>query len=99
MQKELTAALDRFERRERSHLQAYIAAALVAELREAIAAHEAAQPDKDAEIAALKAAQWDEPRIHKLAADMALAVAKNASTAPQLCFPDIYLSLKRELLA
>ena len=42
--------------------------------------------------------EWDEPRIHKLAADMAAKVAKNASTAPQLCFPDIYLSLRDALL-
>jgi len=42
--------------------------------------------------------EWGEPRIHKLAADMATKVAKNASTAPQLCFPYIYLGLKEALL-
>lgn len=43
-------------------------------------------------------AAWDEPAITALAVSMSVAVAKNASTAPQLCFPDIYLGLKEALM-
>jgi hypothetical protein len=45
-----------------------------------------------------EAAGWTKERITELAKDIAVSVAKNASTVPQLTFPHIYLGLCDALL-
>lgn len=40
---------------------------------------------------------WDEPAIRAMAGEIAENVARNTSVAPQLCFPHIYLGLKKAI--